>query len=236
MKNFKDGGFKKGGNKFGGKPKFGGGFSGGDRGGKPKFGGGGGYEKRPAELFPARCSTCGKNCEVPFRPSSDKPVYCSACFNKKNDDATREYHASKGGDTRRDDYRSEAPQRTERPVRHEMTRVQGTPGTGGIEEMRQKLDKLESKINRILEIVNQPKQTEKVSVQNVVAVPEKNIVKEVPAKNMTKIVVAKKAEAKPVAKEIKKEAVKAPKPVAKKVAAKPVVVKKAVKKVVAKKK
>ena len=105
MKNFKDGngggrggfGFKKGGGgrdfgpktagfrsqgaDFGGKPRFGA-----DRGGK-KFGGGddrGGRSFPKPELFSAVCSTCGKNCEVPFRPSSDKPVYCSGCFGKKS--------------------------------------------------------------------------------------------------------------------------------------------------------
>ncbi|MFH1064654.1 MAG: CxxC-x17-CxxC domain-containing protein [Candidatus Woesearchaeota archaeon] len=29
------------------------------------------------------CSECGISCEVPFSPSPDKPVYCSACFKKK---------------------------------------------------------------------------------------------------------------------------------------------------------
>jgi len=29
------------------------------------------------------CSSCGKECEVPFKPSSDKPVYCNNCFSKK---------------------------------------------------------------------------------------------------------------------------------------------------------
>lgn len=28
------------------------------------------------------CSDCGDECEVPFRPSNDKPVYCNNCFKK----------------------------------------------------------------------------------------------------------------------------------------------------------
>lgn len=44
-------------------------------------GGGGGYGSRgPREMFPATCSSCGQETEVPFRPTSGKPVYCSACF------------------------------------------------------------------------------------------------------------------------------------------------------------
>lgn len=29
------------------------------------------------------CSSCGISCEVPFKPSSNKPVYCDNCYNEK---------------------------------------------------------------------------------------------------------------------------------------------------------
>ncbi len=35
---------------------------------------------RRATMFPAVCDNCGKDCEVPFKPSSGKPIYCSKCF------------------------------------------------------------------------------------------------------------------------------------------------------------
>ena len=44
-------------------------------------GGGGGYRDRgPREMFSATCSNCGREAQVPFRPTSGKPVYCSDCF------------------------------------------------------------------------------------------------------------------------------------------------------------
>ena len=43
-------------------------------------GGGGGYERAPREMFSATCSNCGREPQVPFRPTSGKPVYCSDCF------------------------------------------------------------------------------------------------------------------------------------------------------------
>ncbi len=58
---------------------------GGSRGGGRDFGGRSfGAEKRfrPAELHKATCSNCGNECEVPFKPSGDKPVYCRDCFAK----------------------------------------------------------------------------------------------------------------------------------------------------------
>jgi len=35
------------------------------------------------QMFEAICAECGKTCEVPFRPSGDKPVYCTDCFAKR---------------------------------------------------------------------------------------------------------------------------------------------------------
>ena len=31
------------------------------------------------------CSDCNKECEVPFKPSGDRPVYCKECFAKRKD-------------------------------------------------------------------------------------------------------------------------------------------------------
>lgn len=42
--------------------------------------GGGGYSSGPRQLYPAICSNCGRETEVPFQPRNDKPVYCRECF------------------------------------------------------------------------------------------------------------------------------------------------------------
>ena len=48
-----------------------------------RAGGGGGYGGGEREMHPAVCAQCGKDTEVPFRPSGDRPVYCSDCFSKR---------------------------------------------------------------------------------------------------------------------------------------------------------
>ncbi len=59
-------------------------------GGGRDFNRGGGFgDKRSAGFGPAKfratCAECGTNCEVPFKPSGERPVYCSDCFkNKEN--------------------------------------------------------------------------------------------------------------------------------------------------------
>jgi len=58
------GNFRRGGNS---------GFRGGFRG---NFGG-------PREMHKIKCSECGKDAEVPFKPKEDRPVFCRECFMKK---------------------------------------------------------------------------------------------------------------------------------------------------------
>ncbi|MBU2592527.1 hypothetical protein KKD61_03655 [Patescibacteria group bacterium] len=60
--------------KFGNKPR--------DRKGSPRRSFGSGDYRKPL-MYDAICDECGKNCQVPFKPSGDKPVYCSECFEKK---------------------------------------------------------------------------------------------------------------------------------------------------------
>src|ERR687893_75906 len=61
------------------------GYSGG--GGGYSSGGGGGYSSGPRQMYPAVCSSCGKETEVPFQPRNDKPVYCRECFQEKRSSA-----------------------------------------------------------------------------------------------------------------------------------------------------
>ena len=58
----------------------GGGYSAGGYGGGGGGGGGGYRDRGPREMFSATCSSCGREAQVPFRPTSGKPVYCSDCF------------------------------------------------------------------------------------------------------------------------------------------------------------
>ncbi|MBU1499341.1 hypothetical protein KKE48_00525 [Patescibacteria group bacterium] len=34
-------------------------------------------------MHQAVCDKCGASCEVPFRPSGDKPIFCNNCFDRK---------------------------------------------------------------------------------------------------------------------------------------------------------
>ena len=65
------------GRKFGDKPSF----------GKRHYGRkdeSRGFDRRDDrhQMYPAVCSNCGKDCEVPFKPTGERPVFCSDCFKK----------------------------------------------------------------------------------------------------------------------------------------------------------
>jgi len=59
----------------------------GNDGGGRGFGGGnrgGGFNRSfgPREMHKAVCSDCKQDCEVPFKPTEGKPVFCKECFQK----------------------------------------------------------------------------------------------------------------------------------------------------------
>ena len=40
------------------------------------------FDSGPREMHKAICADCGKECEVPFKPTEGRPVYCQECYAK----------------------------------------------------------------------------------------------------------------------------------------------------------
>ena len=52
---------------------------------RDRFGGKPSFERRSKfELFDVTCDKCGKACQVPFKPTGGKPIYCRDCFGKND--------------------------------------------------------------------------------------------------------------------------------------------------------
>lgn len=66
-----------------------GGFGGGGRGGGGRGGFGG--DRGRSEMHHATCSDCGRDCEVPFKPTRGKDVFCNNCFKKDGDSGSGKY-------------------------------------------------------------------------------------------------------------------------------------------------
>jgi len=61
-------------------------------GGGRNFGGsrGGKRDSGKPQMYSATCAECGGHAQVPFKPTGDKPVFCSDCFDKQK-------NSSRGG-------------------------------------------------------------------------------------------------------------------------------------------
>ena len=38
------------------------------------------FNSAPREMHKATCTKCKKECQVPFKPTEGKPVYCKECY------------------------------------------------------------------------------------------------------------------------------------------------------------
>jgi CxxC-x17-CxxC domain-containing protein len=119
-------------------------------GGRGGFGGGG-RDFGPKEMFPAVCDNCGKDCEVPFKPTGNKPIYCSDCFEKmggrdnNSDFDRRDFRPSYGDrDNSRNDWNSD---REERPAKKPEMNI----------DIKQQLDAINIKLNQIMKELGLPK-------------------------------------------------------------------------------
>ncbi len=170
----------------------GGGFRGGNGGGRPSFGGNRGGDRGPVTMHKAVCDECHNSCEVPFRPSGDKPIYCNDCFGSKRGNDDRGPRKDFGGDRApRRDFDKPAQsfsKPTPAPVSDD-TRKQ-------LSEMNTKLDRLINAIEKLSPSKAEVKPIVKAAVVAVVAKKVapvvKAVAKKVVAKAPAKKVVAKK--------------------------------------------
>ncbi len=120
-------------------------FSGNRSSSGPRFGGGSGRpsDRGPVTMHSAICSTCGKECEVPFRPTGDKPIYCNDCFSANRD---------RGGSVSRTPSSDRFP-RKEFNSRPPMRPSFGGDRGGSNDEIKKQLEFLGLKIDRLTKIV-----------------------------------------------------------------------------------
>ncbi len=168
-----------------------------------RSGGGRGFERRgfndrgsrgPVQMHQAVCDNCRKNCEVPFRPTSGKPVFCSNCF-KSNGDF----------DSRRSEGRNFEESRMFEATCDECKNACKVPfqpsgdkpvycsncfgekkGNGGRTESSQcqckeQCEVLNNKLDRILALLI-PNAVDKIEAEETVNVEEKSKVKKSPSK------------------------------------------------------
>lgn len=83
-------------------------------------------------LVDAICDKCGKPCQLPFKPTGEKPVYCRDCFSKSGSDD----RGSRSDDRSSFRSRDRGSSSSERSSRDSSSR------SSDLEEINEKLDKI----------------------------------------------------------------------------------------------
>lgn len=137
--------------------------------GRRSFGGSRDFD-RPA-MHKATCAECGNDCEVPFQPSGDRPVYCSNCFESRR----------KGdGNSRGPDNRSFQRPNFEERRQFSPSGTDNGKRAGGSDngQLLDQLKSLNAKLDKIISFM-EPKveksQPNKIEVNDIVSEP--NVVK-----------------------------------------------------------
>lgn len=211
-----------GGNRSGGR-SFGG-DRGGNRSGGRSFGGGRDGDRK--EMHKTVCSDCGNSCEVPFRPTGEKPVFCSDCFRNKGGDSRG---SRDGGNRDRGFGGRDSKPRFDNKKSHQGGGSETPNYKAQFEMLNTKLDTILKTLGvEVTKEVEKP--TEAPKSKKFVKLPKKEVDTVALKKALTE---SKKEDEKPVVK--KAVAKKAPvKKVAKKAVKKPAIKKVAVKKTVTK--
>ncbi|MCX6736571.1 MAG: hypothetical protein NTW73_00555 [Candidatus Parcubacteria bacterium] len=129
----------------------------------------GARDRGPVTMHQAVCDQCGKSCEVPFRPTEGKPVYCSACFGVRKDSEN-----NRGGDR--------FPEKNFNSYRAPAD-TEGSVGKGNGDEIKQ-LEMLNVKMDRLIKAVEAMTNVKPLIVEEKV----KKIVKPVPVVKIKKLV------------------------------------------------
>lgn len=188
MGNFQGGGNREGGfrgGNGGGRPSFGG--------GRTSFGGGRGGDRGPVTMHKAVCDECHKSCEVPFRPSGDKPVYCNDCFGSKRDDGDR---------APRREFSDRGPKRDFESKPTQSSFVKPAQVSSPVsDDVKKQLSEMNSKLDRLASVIEKLSQS-KVEAKPVVKVASIAVKKVVP---IVKVIAKKVAPKAPIKKvEVKK--------------------------------
>ena len=115
----------------------------------PRPSGGRDFSKPPLELFEATCASCGTRCEVPFKPSGLKPVYCRDCFRKQENEgpARPAFRRESSDRPARPAFQRDDSARPMRPPFRRPDAVAGPVRDGNLEK---ELEKINLKLDRIL--------------------------------------------------------------------------------------
>lgn len=116
-----------------------------------------GSSDRPQMMHKAICSNCGVECEVPFKPSGGKPVFCRDCFQKNRTSSP----VRSDNFPRRTNFEDRGSNFTPRP-----------PEPPQQSQYKEQFEALNAKIDKILNLLTPKETVKKVEVSEPDVTPE----------------------------------------------------------------
>lgn len=109
-------------------------------------------------MFSAICADCRKPCQVPFRPSGDKPIYCRECFMKRKEKTVG------------DSWRPSAPQGGGAKQNPVLSKPQQSSGGVQLVDLKRQRDLMVEKLDMLIQkLEGTGTKAEKSAVKKVVA-------------------------------------------------------------------
>lgn len=105
------------------------------------------YDK--PEMFDAVCDECGRDCQVPFRPSGDKPIYCSRCFEKVDPRRDERRPAREDRFRRSDNYNSR--DNFQKPRFNDREKPKSS--NADISQLKDQLGSISAKLDKLLRLL-----------------------------------------------------------------------------------
>ena len=87
------------------------------------------------ELTEVICDKCGRKCDVPFKPTGGKPIYCRTCFRENSLSESKDSSKSFSKKRFDDNFESKTSNRFE-------SRGQSSPDAEELQKINRKLDKI----------------------------------------------------------------------------------------------
>ena len=126
------------------------------------------------QMHQATCSECGNKCEVPFRPTGEKPVYCKECFSGTPYDQSKNFTRKEFAQPREERSSQSHHQFIPAPDRR-------------IDELKKQLEMVDVKLDRLIRTLEAAKHGEEIE-----EVEAPKLVKKATVKKSAKKVAPKK--------------------------------------------
>lgn len=151
--------------------------------------------KDDRQMHKVKCADCGTTCEVPFKPTGNKPVYCRDCFGKGGRNPKNDGKGRPGMHRATCSACGESCEVPFKPTKDKQIYCSKCFGKGGSssprepEQSNKQLDDINRKLDKILSVLHRilpPEEITTIEPEKEAEAPKKTVKKAAPKKKSVK--------------------------------------------------